>query len=263
VQRTIIFRTAVPIRQDYVTDDTEFSFGFDVIDPSLIGEPEEISSASHHKIRVVIAYELLINWQLDEASRQDLIKVLFHYARRQVEEKVRNGTLQEREVLRLSIENRPEKRCPLDISRIPDPIGFVSRVDVDDLLSRPESKVDTYGEHPNITVLMKRMDDALARGDYAGVLHSSASVFETMAKDIVGIPTVQDQTLKGFFDRYRKDSALPTEILDYILAVYDRRNVTPLAGHGSTQTPNMRKEDAITLAEMTRAFVRIEYGLRR
>jgi hypothetical protein len=94
------------------------------------------------------------------------------------------------------------------------------------------------------------------------LLHASASIFETMAKDVVDIQTVQDQTLKSFFDRYRKNSTLPDAILDYILAVYEARNVTPLAGHGSTQLPNLSREQAVTLTEMTKAFVRIEYRLR-
>jgi hypothetical protein len=106
------------------------------------------------------------------------------------------------------------------------------------------------------------MDNALSQGDYAAVLHASASIFETMAKDIVGIPTVQNQTLKSFFQRYRKDSTLPKEIVDYVLAIYESRNVTPLAGHGSTQAPNISREAAISLSEMTKAFVRIEYKLR-
>jgi hypothetical protein len=84
-----------------------------------------------------------------------------------------------------------------------------------------------------------------------------------MAKDVVGIPSVQGQTLKNFFDRYRKDSNLPTEILDYILGAYDLRSTTPLAGHGSTQTPAINRETAISLVEMTRAFVGIEYRLRQ
>ena len=117
--------------------------------------------------------------------------------------------------------------------------------------------------HRNISLLIKRMNDALTRDDYAGVLHTSASIFETLAKDIVCIPTVQNQTFKSFFDRYRKDSALPDEILDYILAIYESRNSTPLAGHGSTQVPNIRKEEATTLSEITKAFVRIEYKLRK
>jgi hypothetical protein len=121
---------------------------------------------------------------------------------------------------------------------------------------------EPVAEHVNIRVLVHRMDTAREAEDYAGVLHASASIFETLAKDIVGIATVQDKTLKGFFDRYRKDSALPDAFLDYILETYERRNVTPLAGHGSTAIPAITKEQSIILAEMTKAFVRSEYRLR-
>lgn len=116
--------------------------------------------------------------------------------------------------------------------------------------------------HPNIVILTQRMDTALTREDYAEVLHASASIFETLAKDIVGIPNVQSQTLKSFFERYRKDSALPNGILDYILAIYESRSTTPLAGHGSTQAPDISPAAAIVLSEMTKAFVSIEYKLR-
>jgi hypothetical protein len=123
--------------------------------------------------------------------------------------------------------------------------------------------VSLGSEHPNISVLLGRMQDALGREDHAGVLHASSNIFETMAKDVVGLQSVQDQTLASFFDRYRKDSKLPDEVLDYILDIYNARSSTPLAGHGSTKTPDISKETAITLAEMTRAFVRIEYKLKQ
>jgi hypothetical protein len=116
--------------------------------------------------------------------------------------------------------------------------------------------------HRNILFLTKRMDDALQRRDYAGVLHASASIFETMAKDIVGIPSIQDQALGSFFKRYCADSRLPPEVLDYVSAVYDSRSKTPLAGHGSTQIPDLDQETAVALCELTRAIVRIEYRLR-
>jgi len=119
------------------------------------------------------------------------------------------------------------------------------------------------GVHANIVTLEKRMDSALERDDYAEVLHCSASIFETMAKDVVGIPAVQNKTLKQFFNQYREASALPQEILDYILSIYEKRNVTPLAGHGSTQTPTISKQEATALAEITKAFVSIEYKLQR
>lgn len=116
-------------------------------------------------------------------------------------------------------------------------------------------------KHPNIRLLIKRMDTALEGKDPSGVLHASASVFETLAKDVVSIEGVQDQTLASFFERYKKDSLLPTEILDYILETYKQRNKEPLAGHGSTKAPSITEEKAVVLAEMTKAFVRIERQL--
>ena len=118
-------------------------------------------------------------------------------------------------------------------------------------------------EHPNIRLLVKRMDDALANEDFSQVLHASATIFETMAKDIIPLPGVQNQSLGSFFERYRKDSLLPAEILDYILAIYNSRSTTPLAGHGSTEPPNIGMDVAVVLAEMTKAFVRIEYTLHQ
>jgi len=116
--------------------------------------------------------------------------------------------------------------------------------------------------HPNINTLILRMENSLEGNDFALVLKTSADIFETLAKDIVGIPAVQGQSLKSFFERYRQDSILPKEILDYILGVYDSRNKMPLAGHGSTNIPNITKEHAIILCELTKAFVNIEYRSR-
>jgi hypothetical protein len=123
--------------------------------------------------------------------------------------------------------------------------------------------VSLAAEHINIKTLVSRMDKAFEADDFAGVLHSSASIFETMAKEVIGIESIQDKTLKSFFDRYRNDSKLPPAILDYILATYDERNVTPLAGHGSLTIPDITKEESIILSEMTKAFVRIESRLKR
>lgn len=118
-------------------------------------------------------------------------------------------------------------------------------------------------EHVNIRLLVLRMEKSLEIKDYSNLLHASASVFETMAKEVVNIDGVQDETLGGFFERYRKDSKLPTAILDYILETYKKRSTTPLAGHGSLRLPTITQEEAIVLFEMTKAFVRIESKLQR
>lgn len=134
--------------------------------------------------------------------------------------------------------------------------------DITHLMNYVQNSI-VVGVHVNIHTLIDRMDSDLERGDYASVLHSSASIFETMAKDIVGIPAVQNQTLKSFFDRYRNDSTLPEQILDYIISIYQDRNTEPLSGHGSIQIPTITKQEATVLAEMTKAFVNIEYKLNR
>jgi hypothetical protein len=116
--------------------------------------------------------------------------------------------------------------------------------------------------HENIKTLLHRMDASIENADPAGTLHASASIFETLAKDIVGILSVQNQTLGSFFSRYRKNSKLPSELLDYMENIYQQRNKTPLAGHGSLDVPNITIKQATVLAEMTRALVRVEYLLR-
>jgi hypothetical protein len=128
-------------------------------------------------------------------------------------------------------------------------------------IEKLEEDTPQSNEHTNIRVLVNRMMSALENSDYAGVLHSSASIFETLAKDVVGIQSVQDQTLAAFFGRYKKDSQLPPEIQAKVLATYKLRNSTPLAGHGSTQPPSISKEESVILSELTKAFVRIEYYL--
>jgi hypothetical protein len=131
-----------------------------------------------------------------------------------------------------------------------------------DILSVDEiPEADLSHEHVNIRSLVRRMDRALAEKDAPAVLHVAASVFETLAKDVLKNPKVDNQPLGGFFEAYRKKSLLPDTILDYMLQVYKDRNTTPLAGHGSTAVPDISDQQAIVLAEMTKAIIRSERSL--
>jgi hypothetical protein len=123
------------------------------------------------------------------------------------------------------------------------------------------SEADLSGEHPNIRALVSRMDQALNASDYPAVLHSSASIFETLAKDIVKNPRIQDKTLASFFGAYRNESKLPQPLLDYIEQIYKARNINPLAGHGSLKPPTITQGEAVILAEITKAIVRSERKL--
>lgn len=116
--------------------------------------------------------------------------------------------------------------------------------------------------HKNIRLLVNRMNVLFDSQDFSGVLHASASIFEVLAKDIINIDSIENQGLGSFFERYKNESSLPSAVLDYVLEIYKSRNTTPLAGHGQTNLPDISKEDAIVLIEMTKAFVAIEYRLR-
>lgn len=262
MQKTVTFQNR-ETRWNHFNDTFECSVVFSVIDSALIGTPRE--KASTHNIMFVASNNLMSDWHLvraieDQAFTEDMIKVTLQSLEDHLTNLLKSGLLTQRDLppLSLNTQNSPNS-CPYKLSNIqyPNKTSFV--VDIDEQLGVS----DIPSGHPNIKVLLDRMDDALNRGDYSGVLHASASTFETMAKDIVGIPGVQNEPLAGFFARYRKDSLLPAEILDYILATYELRNTTPLAGHGSTQPPSINRETAIALSEMTKAFVRIEYKVRQ
>jgi len=116
-------------------------------------------------------------------------------------------------------------------------------------------------EIQNIRTLLNRMDMALSSTDYPGVLHASASILETLAKDTLASPTILDQSLGAFFAKYRANSHLPAPVLDYIHAIYNRRGTEPLAGHGSVTPPTITETEAVVISEMTKAFLRIERKL--
>lgn len=139
--------------------------------------------------------------------------------------------------------------------------GFDEDISVQIFSENEIEEEETEGEHPNIRLLTARMDRTFEDEDYAGVLHASATIFETLAKLVFDNPSVENQTLAAFFDGYRNRSALPAPLLDYILETYKRRNVEPLAGHGGTIPPTVTAQEASTLVEITKMCVRLERRL--
>lgn len=120
---------------------------------------------------------------------------------------------------------------------------------------------DLESEHPNIRKLIDRMESLYKINDFAGVLHSSATIFETLAKDLLKNPSIENQSLGGFFTSYRNKSKLPETVIDTIENIYLKRNTEPLAGHGSTLPPNISNDEAVLIIEMTKAFIRMERRL--
>ncbi len=121
----------------------------------------------------------------------------------------------------------------------------------------PEEQ-DIAGEHKNVRILFERMDRALQEKDWSLVVHTGASIFETIAKQVVSNPAVQNQSLGGWIQAYRKASSLAAPLLDAIAEIFTRRNIEPLAGHGSVADPSVTEAEAIAVRELTIAIVRME-----
>lgn len=133
---------------------------------------------------------------------------------------------------------------------------------VHDFNSQGIGKFDKLA-HSNVVVLIGRMEQCLENNDPAGVLHAAANILETTAKDIVKSDSIDNQTLGGFIDKYKKESSLPNEIKDVVGKIYSLRNTMPLSGHGSTKSPSLNMQDAIVIAATTKFIVEIEYRTKK
>ena len=132
-------------------------------------------------------------------------------------------------------------------------------VEVAKLSDIPEETLS--GDHPNLRKLVERMDRAVKDKDPSAVLHTAASIIETLAKDVLADAKIENQSLGAFFDKYRNVSHLPDAILDYMIDIFKSRNITPLAGHGNTTPPKIKMKQMVPVAELTKAFVRTERRL--
>ncbi|MEO4016416.1 hypothetical protein [Pseudomonas rossensis] len=117
--------------------------------------------------------------------------------------------------------------------------------------------------HSNIVILIGRMEQCLENSDPSGVLHAAANILETTAKDIIRSDSIENQTLGGFIEKYKKESNLPSELKNVVEQIYKLRNIMPLSGHGSTGTPNMTMHDAIVISAATKFIVEVEYRAKK
>jgi hypothetical protein len=69
--------------------------------------------------------------------------------------------------------------------------------EVELIVSSPDEIEDAgfESEHPNVRKLVARMDHALDAKDAPAVLHAAASIIETLAKDVLQNPGVENQSL--------------------------------------------------------------------
>jgi hypothetical protein len=113
-EKKVIFGKPDPLPK--TRDAVEYQFPFTVVDSSPTGAPEK-ESETKHIVKVGISGVLDACWRL---SRPDLVKVLFEYGKRHIAEKLKGGTLSDKEELQISGSSHPDE-CPFDPSMISDP----------------------------------------------------------------------------------------------------------------------------------------------
>ena len=138
-----------------------------------------------------------------------------------------------------------------------DPVS----VEVFDL---PKIEDGTQIEHsPNIQELVARADRSIRDNDPSLALHTCATIYETLGKEVVSSPSIENQTFGSFIEGYRKESKLPNTFVDYMLEIYKRRNTEPNAGHGATKPVKVTIEEATVFTEVTKALIKAERLLQK
>lgn len=110
-------------------DGRTFGFHATYVPMEYLGTPDEQGKTVEHRIAVSIAGTTVAIWKLSE---NDLVKVLFEFARRFVKDALQRGETFAEFTVRapmISTGTHPGK-CPFDPSRIPPPEGFIEEIEI-------------------------------------------------------------------------------------------------------------------------------------
>jgi hypothetical protein len=164
MKKTVTFISWDP-KRDFHTDNLVCRVRFSVVDAALIGTPREVES--FHTIKVIMTDILMGNWRipggLDFGITNEMIQVSLQSLEDYIVEQLKKGPQLVRELdpLLMTTENSPAT-CPFKLLNILYPNKKSFTVEVEEQPVQP----DTLHIHPNIQLLLRRMDDALNRKDH-------------------------------------------------------------------------------------------------
>ncbi|MFZ1517695.1 MAG: hypothetical protein WAU11_02915 [Ignavibacteriaceae bacterium] len=118
-------------------DGSEYHYRFSLVDTSLIGMPEENYYISSHKIRVFISGRMEAAW-IAKQPNIDFIKVCYEYAKRELIQKIKDGSIQENQELEIMSTNFPNE-CPFQSDRIVSKIGTYTDFEVEGKITEDAS----------------------------------------------------------------------------------------------------------------------------
>lgn len=102
-------------------DGSDYLYRFSLVDISLINMPEENYYTSIHRIKVGISGIMEAGW-MGRQQNIDFLKVCYEYGKREIIQKVKDGSIQDYQELEITSTNYPN-RCPFQSDRIVSEIG--------------------------------------------------------------------------------------------------------------------------------------------
>ncbi|OGU33460.1 MAG: hypothetical protein A2068_08765 [Ignavibacteria bacterium GWB2_35_6b] len=102
-------------------DGNEYHYRFSLVDTSLVGMPEENYYTSMHRIKVFISGTMEAVWLARQANI-NFLKVCYEYAKNELIQKVKDGSIQNRHELEIMSTNYPNQ-CPFQSDRIVMEVG--------------------------------------------------------------------------------------------------------------------------------------------
>lgn len=128
-------------------DAYEYLIEFQTIDLEFVGKPEGPKRIKNHTFLVGISGTLAAMWSHRNLDKVGLEKTLFELARRQIVQKIKDGTLTDREELQLGTSNAPTDP-PFEPKLIPAPGGY-------------QEDIKMEGDRPTLLSIGAQVADAL------------------------------------------------------------------------------------------------------
>lgn len=118
-------------------DGSLYVFEFALVDSAFVGKPEEKFNATEHKILVYITGRIEGSW-MHRQPQIDFMKVCYEFAKRELMQKVKDGTISKRQELEITSINSSNE-CPFDSERIEMAVGEFIEFEVGEKLMEDKS----------------------------------------------------------------------------------------------------------------------------
>ncbi len=116
----------------------------------------------------------------------------------------------------------------------------------------------------NLRLLVRRMDVAAVAADVGATLRAGAAVWETAARELLGLSGARLEALRHFSERQRRVVELPPTIAGVLLDACDKGIVAPLAElEALAASTELTAAELSALVELIRGFASVAFGLKR